>query len=425
MTRSIGNQSAIALFFRNLPDTLQQPVAMAMMGSVGAHILFFATLPAFTPVETDNPDREIRRVQVVELPKENGALPPLRSPFGLPAVPSPKATLSTPVPNSPKAQNPKVQFGQPSSVLVPPNPLYTPPDLSSPIPSNAQSQKEFSRILQELNKRQPRSVIIPKTDQPRPRPRRSQQTIPTQPLPTQPLPTQPPPQTEVTPDSSAPLALSPGGLRPFDPSIVGVNPPSTGTPNQQPSAPLPPQAATPLPPQAAATPSPTPPLTARNDELLMLTRYNPEGTNLQKDNRLLVAWFNNLKEKGINAPIVPVWNWNNPTEQLDAPKLEQPIPELPYPLSFPLNNYKQHPVIVMVLVDPEGNLIEKPKVVQSTGYEVLNEAAIKEVEKQIEKQPKPNPYPKAEGVRAYQYKFQFKAPASPATASAPQAPAGN
>jgi hypothetical protein len=425
MTRSIGNQSAIALFFRNLPDTLQQPVAMAMMGSLGAHILFFATLPAFTPVETDNPDREIRRVQVVELPKENGALPPLRSPFGLPAVPSPKATLSTPVPNSPKAQNPKVQFGQPSSVLVPPNPLYTPPDLSSPIPSTAQSQKEFSRILQELNKRQPRSVIIPKTDQPRSRPRRVQQTLP---IPTQPV------QPEATPNQSTSIATSPSGeLKPFDPSmmtpvppiVAGTNSPSTGTPPQQPSAPLPSQAGTPLPPQAAATPSPTPPLTARNDELLMLTRYNPEGTNLQKDNKLLVAWFNNLKEKGINAPIVPVWNWNNPTEQLDAPKLEQPIPELPYPLSFPLNNYKQHPVIVMVLVDPEGNLIEKPKVVQSTGYEVLNEAAIKEVQKQIEKQPKPNPYPKAEGVRAYQYKFQFKAPASPATASAPQAPAGN
>lgn len=380
MTRSIAPTSALGSFFRNLPDTLQQPAAIAMMGSIGAHLLFFATLPAFTPAESENLDRELRRVQVIDLPQNetqqpsSPASPALRSPLGLPPVPNLQ---------NPQVQPGQSQPGQSSSVLIPPNPLYTIPDLNTPIDSTP--QREFSRILEELNRQQSRTVITPRTQNPRPRP-------------------QPTTQPTQAPQPTPPANTSPGGMKPFDPNeLARTEPPTDFNPPNQPQ-----------PTETPATTPPTPPVVARNDQLLAATRYNPEGTNFREvQTTLLGNWFKGLSEKGITEEpeLVNV-------RRLQDPKLEKPIPELPYPLSFALNHFKQHPAVVIVLVGKDGKPIGRPEILGSTGYPILNEAAIREVEKTKSYEP-------SERVRAYLYEFQFKPPATPNTASAPQTPMGN
>lgn len=357
MTRSIASDSAIASFFRNLPDTIQQPAAIAMFGSLGAHLLFFATLPAFTPAESDNPDREIRRVQVIELPKnESRTVDALRSSLGLPPLPN--------------IQNPKVQPGQ-SSTIFPPNPLYSIPNLDQP---SSSAQQNWSQIL-EMARRQQRSILVPKTNPPPPPPK--PQTRPSQ-----------PPQSD-----------SPRIGQQFKPEESRVE---TPTEFEAPAA-----------GNQEQPPATTPPKTAQNDQLLAATRYNPEGTDSREVQTTgLGNWFKGLADRGVTEEpeLIRV-------RKQDDPTLAKPIPELPYPLSFALNNYKQHPAVVLVLVDKDGKPIGKPEILGSTGYGILNEAAIAAVEK------KAGDYQPSDRVRVYMYEFQFAAPASPNTASAP--PTGN
>ena len=354
-------------FFRNLADILQQPTALAMLGSMGVHLMLSATLPAFMSSTEPRSELEVRRVQFVPPPQGSSAAPqPSTSQLGLPPIPN--------APNS-KVQLPVV--GQGTSPV--PNPLYTIPDLTPipiPVPSQTQtaSQNNFSELLRRLaaQQRQAPTFKISKA-------RLS--------------PVTPPPNPPTTP------------IKPADPTEVArsTTPPAPNTqpqtPNTQPSN---------IQPQTTA-PQPT-----ANDRFLIATRYNPEGTFQPGDVKPFNDFMQLTAKRGIAV------NWGRDYIRVRQP--QEPLRELPYPLSFALNNYekRQHPAVVAVFIGRDGKPIPntKPEIVNSTGYQILNDKAIELVQQEANQ---PNRYPAIadDRVRVYVYEFQFKTPNS-GTASTPQ-----
>lgn len=362
--------SSFANFFRTLPETLQQPASLAMLGSIGAHLLIFATLPAFTSSSEPRPEAEVRRVRLLEPPQGNN--PQASSQLALPPVPNP--------PNS-RTQLPIAAQGR--SPL--PNPLYTIPDLNSPltlnppppipIPTQPQiSQADrFNDLLRRLAAQQPRIVPPPKPPATRPTP-------------------QPSPQPNISISPSGSIA----GLTPANPSDVAkATSPSTGTPSPAPTAT---QSPTP-------TPSPTAASTPENDRLLAASRYNAEGTTQQEGIQVAQKLTEELVAKG------------TPWEYVRLRQPQEPLKELDYPLAFPLDNYKQHPAVVAIFIGKDGKPLadRKPQILNSTGYPILNEKAIEYVQKDAAQ---PNRFPTIaeDKIRVFVYEFQFKAP-NPGTAS--------
>jgi len=351
--------SSIATFFPTLPDTLQQPAALAMLGSLGAHPLVFATLPAFTSSNEPRPEAEVRRVRLVEPPQGSPGSQIARSQAGLP-----------PVPNTP---NSKIQLPIAGSGNSPvPNPLYTIPDLAPvPVPDTPTPQSSadrFNELLRRLRERQ----------------RQQEQQRQAQ--------TPPPPKPPASPSPSPSPTIAPEiTVNPFDPSILEK-------PNSGQSTP-------------GATPSPTPtttpssaPLAPRNeiDRLAALTLYRPEGTTPQEGTQASQALLQAFNEKGI------AW------EYIRLRQPQEPIRELDYPLNFALQNYRQHPAVVAAFIGKDGKPIadRKPVILNSTGYQILNDKAIEIVQNEIN-QPGKFPPINEDKIRIYVYEFQFKAPNTP------------
>lgn len=360
--------SSLANFFRTLPETLQQPTALAMLGSVGAHLLIFATLPAFTSSSEPRPEAEVRRVRLLEPPQGSN-----------PQASSSQLALP-PVPNTPSSKTQLPITAQGRSPV--PNPLYTIPDLNSPLPLNppppipipSQPQvsqaDRFNELLRRLAARQAQ-VTPPK-----------------------PTATQPPSQSDISisPSSSLP------GLTPANPSdIAKVTPPPPGTSSPAPTATQSPA------PTATQSPAPTatqsPASTASNDRLLAAIRYSPEGTSQQDGIQAAQKLTEEFTTKG------------TPWEYVRLRQPQEPIKELDYPLTFPLNNYKQHPTAIAIFVGKDGKPLadRKPQILNSTGYPILNDKAIEYVQKDASQ---PNRFPPIaeDKIRVFVYEFQFKAP---------------
>lgn len=351
MTRS----SSIATFFQTLPNTLQQPTALAMIGSVGAHLLVFATLPAFTPA-TDNPEDEVRRVQIVDLPQRQAIAPPAASSLNLPPVPKASA-------------NPQVQPSLPPIALnpnTPPNPLYTiPSDIPIP-PPPAQNNDWLNRLLA--------------------------QNPPSKPAPTKPkplaVPTKPPSIATTKPSSAASQpnrTASPGkDLRQADPSQIARTVDSQQNPG--------------LPPAST--------LTAEQQAAIA---YNPAQTDPREvQTKWLGQWASTLSAKGITD-----------IEYKRVRESNQPIPQLESPLTAQIPTLDKNPAspaAIVQLVGKDGKPIGEPELIGSTGYKLLNDAAIATVKQVVKSQT----FPPAEKARAYIYEYQFKAPpASTATTPTP------
>ena len=368
--------SSFATFFRNLPETLQQPAALAMLGSAGVHLLLFATLPAFTSSTEPRPESEVRQVRLLA-PSQGGN--------------QTQASASRQLPPLPNTPNSKIQLpptGQGTSPV--PNPLYTIPELTPlpiPVPSQTQisSNDRFNELLRQIASRQqqPTTIRIPKPpEQPSPQPN---QTTPNQTTPNQ-----------TTPNQTTPIeAADPRKVAQSVQSSPPVTPPSTPV---VPSAPL---------------PSPSTPPTA-NDQLMASLRYNPDGTLVpgetsysQKSFQLASNYVQSATQRGIKI------DWSRDyirVRQLQDPELKKPIPERPYPLNFALNPYKQHPVSVAVYVGKDGRPVPnlKPDLIGTTGYQILNGKAIEIIQQEASQ----TEYPKiTEGrIRVFVYEFQFKAP---------------
>lgn len=359
--------SSFANFFRTLPETLQQPASLAMLGSIGAHLLIFATLPAFTSSSEPRPEAEVRRVRLLESPQGNNSQ--ASSQLALPPVPNP--------PNS-KTQLPITAQGR-SAI---PNPLYTIPDLNSPVilnppPIPAPSQPQisqadrFNELLRRLAAQQPR-IVPPK---------------PPAPTPT----TQPSAQPNISISPSGSIA----GLTPANPTDVAkATPPSTGTP--------PPAPTTTQSPPPTTTQSPPP--TASNDQLLAALRFNPEGTTKEESSQIQQNFTQQLTNQNIN------WTYVQLRQPGEKPK------EIDYPLTFTPSDFKQQPprpVSIAILVGKDGKPLanQKPVIISSTGYQILNDKAIEYVQKDASQ---PNRFAPIDEdkVRAVVYDLQFKLPSA-------------
>lgn len=366
--------SAFSNFFRDLPETLQQPAALAMLGSLGAHLILFATLPAFTS-SPDPAQAEIRRVRLLEPPQGSNSPQASTSRLGLP-----------PVPNTPNSKIQLPQAGQATSPV--PNPLYTIPDFTPvPIPAPPQqpqlrtSQDTFSELLKRLANRPQSPIRIPK--------------------PPQEKPPAPPPQNQSP-------TMSPS-LPPANPRDAITTPFPPGTPNQ---------------PAQTQTPTPSPSASPnRMDQLLAATRYNPQGTTQQESLVAQQSFTQALKDKSID--------W----ERIVLRKPQDPIPEVPFPAGLVLQGYenRQHSVAIAVLVDKNGKPLPdtQPEILASSGYGILNQKAKEIVQAnaapeklvpliQAYEAQKTDPTTRNK-AQAYLlvYEFKFKAPSS-STASTPQ-----
>ncbi len=357
----IRSSSTIATFFRTLPDTLQQPAALAMIGSIGAHLLVFATLPAFTPA-TDNPEDEVRRVQIVDLPQRQDSSPRAASGLGLPPVPK-TSTRPQVQPMPPIATNPN----------TPPSTLLTDPSSGIPIPipppnqdNASQDNDYFNRLLNQLRNRPPK----PDPAKPKPSTASAKQTAPN-----------PPKNNAATPPKSPNLGLTPNNPK----SIADSVDQSSG--NNQPT----PQQTT---PSSTITP----------DQLA----YRSEGTDQDRGKRIQYVgeWYQSVLQRRI--PGLAAFAY--------VRQPGQPVPELPYPTGVPaIGNFKQNEIAIGVLIGKDGKLLAEPELIGSTGYKILNEKAIAQVKEDVKKLP----LPPANTVQPYIFEYKFKAP-TVANASTPK-----
>lgn len=350
--------SSIAAFFRTLPDTLQQPTALAMIGSVGAHLLVFATLPAFTS-STDNPDNEVRRVQIVDLPQRQEAPPNAASGLRLPPVPNPSASPQVQPSLPPIALNPN----------TPPNPLYTiPSDIPVP-PPPAQNNDWLNRLLAQNPPRKP---------------------VTTKPKPLD-VPAKPPSPDSIKPSPNAAQPTRPAtpsnDLKQADPGEIAKAVESLQNPG-------------------------VPPANVLTEEQKAAIAYNPVQTDPREvQTRWLGQWASSLSAKGITD-----------FEFKSLRQVDQPIPELQSPLTAQIPTLDKNPAspaVIVQLVGKDGKLIGEPELIGSTGYKLLNDAAIATVKEAVKKQT----FPSTQKARAYIYEYQFKAPpASTATTTPPPSP---
>jgi hypothetical protein len=402
MNRSPAPTSALSAFFRDLPENLQTPAAIALLGSVGAHALFFATLPAFTSAE-DNPEEVLRKVDLVQLsPQEQGKLP---------ATGDPSLTLP------PVTQIPDTQIQLPPGLNSVPSPIPTSPALSNPslfypLPGTTQTPGssapapvfDYSKFWREF----PRPRLSPApTPSPSasPEPRRSDEPSPTE------------------------------GLQASNPNLQATTPPPPGG-----SAPT--ESSTPTPtPSPTPTPTPSPPQLTPQQRLALIqqTTFNPAGT--ESDPR----WASLLKEDNPNDPRTqqtrPVRIWGNwfskldqgalergEIKQIDHPNAEEkeaaklePGQALTIPVTeFPngIQNFQQKRIIVIAQTKPNGELIKEPEFLVKPGYGFLDQQALNYVKEQLKKPEvvekmnrvtKDSPQTK---VLLHRFEFQFKPPDS-------------
>jgi hypothetical protein len=331
--------SALSAFLRDLPENLQQPASMALLGSVGAHVFFFASLPAFTSPPAPPDLREVRLVNLT--PQELSRLPqaPIASPFGLPPIPKSDAKFNLPL-GQPFPQS-STDF-QPYK--IPDLAIKTPPIVVSPPPI-----QPFD-ISPYLYRFRPPAPVPSPTEAP--------------------VIVNPPAgaSTPQTPPDNSPSRLFPPDNRP------GATP--SNIPNLPPAVPIAPSPSAenpPSPPSPNSSPPATPADARPIDRLLAANRelralyarenfvFNPIGRTPQewgeRTTQNFQDWFKqNITDKDISD--------DNLTEQA----IEQ---EISYSSPVPLTQ-KYDPALVYVLVDPEGKVPAQPVVLGRTGYGYLD-----------------------------------------------------
>jgi hypothetical protein len=347
MTQPIAPSSAFSTFVRNLPDLLQQPASLALFGSIGAHMFFFATLPAFTspPKEPD-----LRSVRLVNLtPQEQSRLPqsPLTSQFGLPPLPKSDAKLNVPL-GQPFPQSPLPDASQ----------LYKIPDLSVPIPRVQPQQPPF-----DLSRYVFRPNTTPFISPTRPAPKLDDPTSPDKP-PSRFLPPDKPPSGATDPTiprlPAAPIVPS------TEPNTQTANNPNPSDPNNNPAGTTPSQPVTPL-----------RGLLEENRQLQALYLrenfvFNPMGATPsewgQQATQNYAKWFEeNIVNKNISE------------KELEQKAISS---EIAYRSPAPLTE-KYSPALVYVLLDPQGKVVGNPAVLGRSGYRYLDLLAEGAINKQI------------------------------------------
>lgn len=313
-------QNQTAFFGKKLQELWHNPSAVSALASLGLHGILFLALPFLPYAAMKATEPEIQRsVDMVELtPDEQKRLPEFTTlaPIELP-----------PIQNPPKTDNSGL-----FSLNTPPKP---PSSSSSP----------FSDSLLAPPPTLP--IFIP------PLPPPSQ--IPSFTIQIPKTPTRPPSQSSPTPEATKTPDPNPSASPPETAPSVAVE---SGPVSPQPDA-------------AAEQPSPTvrtqeqirQDLVARQQELRELYTYNPSGTSEGDANVAFTDWF--YKQLGKDGSAFD--------------KLEQEEVTLDYPRqACPLKQSRR--AVVGVVVDAENKIVGEPKVLQSSGYRLFNEEALKAVQ---------------------------------------------
>lgn len=314
-------QNQTAIFGKKLQELWHNPSAVSALASLGLHGLLFLALPFLPYAAMKATEPEIQRsVDMVELsPEEQKRLPEFTTlaPIELPPIKDPPKTDNSGL----FSLNTPPKAPSNSSSSFSDSFLAPPPTLPIFIPPLPPPSQIPSFTIQ-----------IPKTP-----PR----TIPSQPAPT--------PQATQTPDpspSAAPSETAPS---------VAVEP---GPESPQPDA-------------AAAQPSPTArteeqirqDLVARQQELRELYTYNPSGTSEGDANVAFTDWF--YQQLGKDG------------EAFDKVKQEEVTVDYPRQ-ACPLKQSRR--AVVGVVIDAENKIVGEPKVLQSSGYRLFNQEALKVIE---------------------------------------------
>jgi TonB family protein len=154
---------------------------------------------------------------------------------------------------------------------------------------------------------------------------------------------------------------------------VAAVPPEEETPEEETPAEAESSLVTALPPEKEtpepeATPEPDDPLLAEIQALREAIAYNPEGTSQEEATAALESWINNLPGRYKNNSNTSLWQQK---------EIEVPLPELA------CRSQLQGRATIGVLVNPEGEIIREANLIQSTGYALLNQAALEAVEAQV------------------------------------------
>ncbi len=344
---------------------MRQPAGIAFAASIGVHGLLGVSLPLLSSPEAETPDRQ-QRVQVVELSPDQARRLPQSV---LPQSP----TASVPVPGnqfSPNWLRPGMPNGNnPGYSLVPlpgfPNLYRLPTGLNT---YNQPQTVTINPSYQGAPLRQPDGLRQLPAQRPTVAPLFDDDILQTR-----------APQWNVTPDSPN-LQIS--GKPPQSPS-----PSATQSPQPSPQSPGASPAATPTSPAASPSPttsaislqpvqvelspsgSPTQPSTSPQptspDDLLA---YNSDGTGQGDAAGRLAAWQEQMQSSGAATGDGSSW---------------QPLPlkVAPPEQARSLVENAERPIraVVGVLVDAEGKVVGEPSLIQSSGYKLLNQAAIDNV----------------------------------------------
>jgi TonB family protein len=135
-------------------------------------------------------------------------------------------------------------------------------------------------------------------------------------------------------------------------------PEETPEPESSPVAAVPPE---------EETPEPDDPLLAEIQALREAIAYNPEGTSQEEATAALESWINTIPARYKNNGNSSLWQQQ---------EIELPLPELACRYQL------QGRAIIGVLVNPEGEIIREVNLIQSTGYAILNQAALEAVKNQ-------------------------------------------
>ncbi|MBP0030966.1 TonB family protein [Roseofilum sp. Guam] len=166
-------------------------------------------------------------------------------------------------------------------------------------------------------------------------------------------------ESEDTPEpQSSPVATLP-------PEDEIPEPEATPEPQSSPVAALPPEDEI---PESEATPEPDDPLLAEIQALREAIVYDPQGTSQEEATATLESWISNLPNRYKNNSNSSLW------QQQD---IEVPLPVLA------CRNQLQGRATIGVVVDPEGEIVQEAQLIQSTGYGILNEAALEAVRAKV------------------------------------------
>lgn len=318
MASSNQFQDRAATLGQRLQEMRRNPFAISALASLGLHGLFFLALPFLPDSNPKAIEPEIKKsVGVVELsPDEQKRLPEFST---LPPIELP------PVAEAPKLNSPDALSNLPkpssSGFLDPSDSLLVPPlpIFIPPAPPATQIPSFSIRIPTT-----PASPTAPASPQPSSSPTTAES---------------PTPSPSGSPASPAPsVAVEPG---PEQPDAVAQQPsPSPRTQEQIRQD-----------------------LVARQQELRQLYTYNPSGTSVNDANLAYGDWYREVFGRDLAEGDV-------------KPKQEKITSDYPK-IACPLKQSRSS--VVGVVVDADNKIVGEPKVLQSSGYRLFNEEALKAV----------------------------------------------